>query len=223
MSIYEKIFNVMNESDAIEKSMTVGSGKNAYKAVSEAAILNMVKPLFKKYKLIIFPISGDIKDHCMTWDKTDYDGKTAQTLRAMTELKVTYRILDIETNEFQDVVGFGNGADSQDKGAGKAFTYSLKNVLSKTFMLFSGEDTDNTHSDDINRKELDKVSAASDKLSKDALNNVGRRICTDCKKEITATTKKTITEIIEGSKKYYKTELCQSCVSKRYKTKEETK
>jgi hypothetical protein len=149
MSLYEKMFNVMNDSEAIEKSMEVGTGKNAYKAVSEAAILNMVKPLFKKYKLIIFPISGDIKDHCMTWDKTDYDGKTAQTLRAVTELKVTYRIMDIESKEYQDVVGFGNGADSQDKGSGKASTYSLKNALSKTFMLFSGEDTDNTHSDDI--------------------------------------------------------------------------
>lgn len=158
MSLYEKMWAVMNESDAVEKNMSVGSGKNAYKAVSEAAILNMIKPLFKKNKLIIFPIDGDIKDHCMTWDKTDYDGKTAQTLRAMTELKVTYRILDIETGEFQDVVGFGNGSDPQDKGAGKAFTYSLKNVLSKTFMLFSGEDTDNEHSDDIGKPQNPKQS-----------------------------------------------------------------
>lgn len=153
MSLYIKMFNVMNESEAIEKNMEVGTGKNSYKAVSEATILNMIKPLFKKYELIIFPIGGDIKDHCMTWDKTDYDGKTSQTLRAITELKVTYRILDVESGEFQDVVGFGNGADSQDKGAGKAFTYSLKNALSKTFMLFSGEDTDNEHSDDIGRSQ----------------------------------------------------------------------
>ena len=86
----------------------------------------MIKPLFKQYKLIIFPIRGEIKDHCSTWDKTGYDGKTSQTLRAMTELKVIYRIVDVESEEFQDVIGFGNGADSQDKGAGKAFTYSLK-------------------------------------------------------------------------------------------------
>ena len=155
MSLYEKMFNVMNDSEAIEKSMSVGSGKNTYKAVSEAAILNMVKPLFRKYKLIIFPIDGEIKDHVMTWNKTDYSGTTSENLRAMTELKVVYRILDIESKEFQDIVGFGNGSDPQDKGAGKASTYSLKNVLSKTFMLFSGEDTDNTHSDDLGK--LDKV------------------------------------------------------------------
>ena len=151
MNLYEKLFNVMNESDAVEKTMDVGTGRNSYKAVSEASILNMVKPLFKKYKLIIFPVSGEIKDHCSIWNKTDYDGKTAENLRAMTELKVIYRIVDVESGESQDVVGFGNGSDPQDKGAGKAFTYSFKNVLSKTFMLFSGEDTDSTHSDDIGK------------------------------------------------------------------------
>jgi len=86
MSLYEKMFNVMNESEAVEKSMTVGSGSNSYKAVSEAAMLNMIKPLFKKNRLIIFPVDGEIKDHCMTWDKTNYDGKTAQNLRAVTEI-----------------------------------------------------------------------------------------------------------------------------------------
>ena len=149
MNLYEKLYNVMCESEAVEKNMTVGTGRNAYKAVSEAALLNIVKPLFKKYKLIIFPISGDIAESVTVYNKTDYDGKTAESQRAITQLKVMYRIVDIESGEHQDVVGFGNGADPQDKGAGKAFTYSFKNALSKTFMLFSGEDTDNTHSEDI--------------------------------------------------------------------------
>ena len=151
LKLYEKIYLVMCDSEAIEKTMTVGSGNNSYKAVSEAAMLNLVKPLFKKHKLIVFPIEGDIKDNAMTWEKTDtYKGTVKQDLRAITELKVMYKIVDIESGESEILVGFGNGADPQDKGAGKAFTYSFKNMLSKTFMLFSGEDTDNTHSDDIN-------------------------------------------------------------------------
>lgn len=150
MSLYEKMFNIMNESEAVEKTMIIGSGKNQYKAVSEAAMLNMVKPLFKKYKLIIFPINADIKELINVYNKTDdYDGKIKETVRSVTQIKVTYRILDTESSESVDVIGVGNGADSQDKGAGKAYTYSLKNALSKTFMLFSGEDTDNEHSDDI--------------------------------------------------------------------------
>jgi len=72
--------------------------------------------------------------------------------------------MDVDTAEFQDVIGFGNGADPQDKGAGKAFTYSLKNALSKSFMLFSGEDTDSTHSDDIGKPETPKQ--ASNPVSK---------------------------------------------------------
>jgi hypothetical protein len=148
MSIYEKMFNVMNESEALEKNMTVGKGENSYKAVSEAAMLNMVKPLFKRHRLIIFPIDGTITETNQIWESESYGKKETKT-RNVSQLKVMYRIFDIDTNEHQDVVGFGNGADPQDKGAGKASTYSLKNALSKTFMLFSGEDTDNEHSDDI--------------------------------------------------------------------------
>jgi len=72
----------MCESEAVEKNMTVGTGRNAYKAVSEAALLNIVKPLFKKYKLIIFPISGDIAESVTVYNKTDYDGKSIRTLWA---------------------------------------------------------------------------------------------------------------------------------------------
>ena len=158
LKLYEKMYLVMNDSEAVEKAMTVGSGKNSYSAVSEASMLNLVKPLFRKYKLIIFPIDGDIKDNTLIWEKTDnYKGTVANNLRAITELKVRYKIVDTESGESEILVGFGNGADSQDKGAGKAFTYSYKSMLSKTFMLFSGEDTDNQHSDDIgkdNRKQV---------------------------------------------------------------------
>ena len=159
LNLYKKIYDVMNESEAVEKLMTVGSGNNSYKAVSEASMLNLVKPLFKKHKLIVFPIEGTIKDNVMVWEKTDtYKGTMKNDLRAITELKVFYKLVDIESGEFEILVGFGNGADPQDKGAGKSFTYSFKNMLSKTFMLFSGEDTDNTHSDDIGKDKGGKAS-----------------------------------------------------------------
>ena len=153
LKLYQKMYAVMNESESIEKSMTVGSGNNSYKAVSEASMLNLIKPLFKKYKLIVFPIDGDISENVMTWEKTDnYKNTVSNTLRAVTQLKVKYKIVDTESGESEILIGFGNGSDPQDKGAGKSSTYSFKNMLSKTFMLFSGEDTDNTHSDDIGKE-----------------------------------------------------------------------
>lgn len=148
MGLYEKIFNVMNESAGLEKNLQVGTGSSSYKAVGEAEVLNMLKPLFKKNKLIIFPIDGDISETNSSWE-TEYNGKKETKTRNVTQLRVKFKIVDIETGESEIITGFGNGADSQDKGSGKAFTYAFKTALSKTFMLFSGEDTDNTHSDDI--------------------------------------------------------------------------
>jgi uncharacterized protein with PIN domain len=50
-----------------------------------------------------------------------------------------------------------------------------------------------------------------------------KHICEDCKNEVTATEKKTVAEIVEGSKKFYNKVLCQACVSKRYKAQKEGK
>jgi hypothetical protein len=151
MSLYEKIYNVMNESEGLEKDLTVGTGASAYRAVGEKEVLNMLKPLFKKYKLIVFPVDGAISETNSSWE-SEYNGKKETKTRNVTQLRANFKIVDVESGESETLVGFGNGADSQDKGSGKAFTYAFKTMLSKTFMLFSGEDTDNEHSDDIGRK-----------------------------------------------------------------------
>jgi hypothetical protein len=152
MSLYEKIYNVMNETEGLEKDLVVGTGTNSYKAVGEKEVLNMLKPLFKKYKLIVFPVGGDIAETNSSWE-SEYNGKRETKTRNVTQLKANFKIVDVETGESEILTGFGNGADSQDKGSGKAFTYAFKTMLNKTFMLFSGEDTDNEHSDDIGKSQ----------------------------------------------------------------------
>ena len=56
-----------------------------------------------------------------------------------------------ESGESIEICGYGHGIDPQDKAAGKAQTYALKNALLYTFMTPVGaiEDTDTTHSDTI--------------------------------------------------------------------------
>jgi len=152
MGIYEKIFKVMEETERLEKKLQVGKGQSSYEAVGEAEVLNMLKPLFKKHKLIVFPVDGEMTETNSSWESTNnYNNKeTKETkTRNVTQLKVKFKIVDVESGEHEMLCGFGNGADSQDKGSGKAFTYAFKTMLSKTFMLFSGEDTDNDHSDDL--------------------------------------------------------------------------
>lgn len=144
----KKIYNVMCATENLEKNLRVGNGNNAYAAVGERVVLNMLKPLFKQEKLIVIPKDGTISED--TIEYTNSFGKNS--LRAVTKLKCYFTIIDVETGESVDIVGFGNGADSQDKGSGKAFTYAFKTALNKSFMMFSGEDTDNTHSDDIGKQ-----------------------------------------------------------------------
>ena len=144
----EKLFNVMKDATALEKSMTVGKGNYQYQAVPEKQVLNMAKPLYLKYRLIIKPT-----DAKLTEEVTFHDGK----MRAVTQVKKYYDIIDVDTGEGTRVVGIGNGADTQDKGAGKASTYSYKDALCKTHMMFSGDDTDNIHSDDIDRTPIKKA------------------------------------------------------------------
>lgn len=207
MGLHEKMFNVMNETAGLEKNLQVGTGKSSYKAIGEAEVLNMMKPLFKKHHLIIFPVDGDITEHNSTFE-AEYEGKTTIKTRNVTQLKVKFKIVDIDTGESECLMSFGNGADSQDKGSGKAFTYALKSVLSKTFMLFSGEDTDNEHSDDIGnqgfKKPLQKAPTLPPTLPPKQPADEPKPHCKKCNDEISQ-------KVHDYSVKLYKAPLCQKC------------
>ena len=163
-----KIYNVMCETESLEKDMVVGKGANAYKAISEATVLNAIKPLFKKYKLIIFPSKATAIE--ITEQYPDQYESTKIKLKSLTQITTTFTLVDAESGESIDIEVIGNGFDSLDKGSGKATTYAFKTALSKTFMLFSGEDTDNTHSDEIHKppaKPINKSSTAQVPVQED--------------------------------------------------------
>lgn len=144
-NLYKKIYDIMDETKALPKDMSVAG---QYKAISEAVVLNEIKPLLKKHRVIIFPVDVTSKQ----------EGK-------LTVLETKFKIVDIDSGESEILAAPGNGADPQDKGSGKAWTYAYKALLQKTFMLFSGEDTDNTHSDEITKaveKNDKKLSALVD-------------------------------------------------------------
>jgi len=152
MGLHEKMYKIMCEVPSLEKSMEVGSGNYKYNAISEAEVLNAVKPLLKQYKLILFPVNVDI---------IEYND------RKMSQVKATYKIVDTETGESELLATVGNGADSQDKGSGKALTYAYKALLQKTFCMFSGDDTDNTHSKDIEKQlEPEKTTVTQEQFNK---------------------------------------------------------
>jgi hypothetical protein len=152
MGLYKKMHQVMVETEAITKSVTVGDNKNAYKAVGEADVLNVIKPLFKKHGLII------IQNEVSALDRFDlFPTKYGESARLMTQVHTKFKIVDVETGEFDFIEAIGNGVDTQDKASGKAQAYALKVGLQKTFLLFSGEDTDNEYSETITKTNAETI------------------------------------------------------------------
>ena len=133
----------------IEKSMTVGSGTSAYQGVSDKDVKLKISDAMETNGLCILPISVEGKCKVDRWDETtQYGTKSKQSI--FTEVTTKYLLLH-ESGESKELGGYGHGVDSQDKGAGKATTYALKNCLLYTFMVATGtiDDTDKTHSDDL--------------------------------------------------------------------------
>ena len=241
MNLWQKIHAVMTESESLEKSLVVGEGRNSYKAVGEAEVLNNLKPLLKKHKLICLPVDGEITEVSGTTE-TEYNGVKKVTARNVAQLKCYFKLIDIETGESVQIVGFGFGADSQDKGSGKAFTYAYKTALSKSFMLFSGEDTDNEHSDSISKPEKKASEPTQSKPKADKPQQAvtakkeetavkpnpfvaPHHMCEDCQKEITDHKNSkgviySVADIIQGSTAEYNKKLCYDCASKRFKARQ---
>lgn len=148
------IISVMNEVAGIEKSLTVGTGNSSYKGVSDKDVKRIIGNAMAKHGLCILPLDINAKSQVDRWEEVDQysksvpkDMKTKQSV--FVEVETKYLLLHT-SGESQVIAGYGHGVDSQDKSAGKATTYALKNALLYTFMIPTGDidDTDITHSND---------------------------------------------------------------------------
>jgi hypothetical protein len=150
MNIYEKLSKITEEIGIVAKNFTVGYGKSSYKAVKEGDILNAVKPLEAKYKVYSFPASRKV----ISEEKIDYvdrEGNDKQNL--FFRIETVYRFVNVENpEEYVDITSFGDGVDSQDKGCGKAMTYSDKYALMKAYKIETGDDPDQKASEEISVK-----------------------------------------------------------------------
>jgi hypothetical protein len=149
-NLAKAIIAVMQEVKGIEKSMTIGTGNNAYKGVPDQEVKKIIGEAMAKNGLCILPISVKPNIQIDRWDTVDYNNKPTQKQSVFTDVTTEYLLLHT-SGESQVLSGYGHGIDSQDKGAGKATTYALKYVLLYTFLVPTGkiDDADNTHSDSI--------------------------------------------------------------------------
>lgn len=199
MNIYQRMAAITADLQTVAKNLTVDTGKGrGYKAVSERDIIDAVKPLEAKHGVYSYPFSRETLDAQMLETEKSYNGNTTKRTDFYTRLKTVYRFVNVDNpTEYVDTTVFSVGIDSQDKGDGKAMTYGDKYALMKTYKISTGDDPDQTASED------NSYSAK-------------KEICADCGKEITSGKRRDGTvwpamEIAAWTATRYKRKLCISC------------
>lgn len=149
MNIYEKLAAITADLNAVAKNLKVGEGKASYKAVGEADVLAAVKPLEAQYKVYSYPVSRHIVDSDVITTKKVYNGQESETSKFFMRVETVYRFVNTENpEEFVEVTTYGDGVDSGDKAPGKAMTYGDKYALLKAYKIITGDDPDQTASED---------------------------------------------------------------------------
>lgn len=137
MKIQERILEVMRNVQYIAKDDNVEFGKTKYRALSEEKITSIMRAELIKVGVIVYPIQ-----------------QRRERVGSITSVDVTYRLQCADDPEdYIDVVSSGDGADTQDKGAGKAMTYAYKYMWLRTFAIPTGEDPDKFSSAELDEKQ----------------------------------------------------------------------
>ncbi len=144
--IAKAIIKVMQAVKGMEKNSKVGDGSMSYNGTKDQDVKEVFNEALALNGLCIMPINIEENTQVDRWE----DSYKKQKQSVFTKVKVKYLLLHT-SGESIELMGYGHGVDSQDKGAGKATTYALKNCLLYTFLTPVGkiEDTDNTHSEEI--------------------------------------------------------------------------
>lgn len=146
------IIEVMKEIEWVAKAMTVWKWDNSYKWVADKDVKQALRDSMTKNWLSLLPTGVESKIQIDRWEEVDpysksvpKDMKSKQSV--FTEVTTKYILLHT-SGESIELAWYWQGVDTQDKGAGKATTYALKNTLLNMFLIPTGVDTDNTHSDE---------------------------------------------------------------------------
>lgn len=152
--LYQKIIKVMDTVGQLQKDGDIfdNKGKKMYAYLSEERTTGELQKAFIEHKIVLFPVKVESEVIYLEGMKYDVVVKTP-----ITKVIVTYKLCDAETGEYEELQSIGYGSDSQDKGSNKAMTSSFKYVQRQTFMISTGDDSDHTGSDELDRKQLEKV------------------------------------------------------------------
>lgn len=166
LNIYQRLSKITSDLETVAKNLNVNTGKSSYRAVSERDVKDAVKPLENKYGVLSFPVGKDIIESELIEDAS---GRRYRYMR----VRVTMRFINIDKpEEYVDVIGYGDGLDTGDKAPGKADTYACKYCLMSCYKISTGDDPDQTASDEQGYKSVQR------KATENQVNTI-RRKCDD--------------------------------------------
>jgi len=149
LNIYQRISAVMKDIEYLAKDDEVSTGKSSYRAVTEEKVTSAVRAALIKHGIVIVPVEQEhsrVDEVVKVWNK--YDQREDEKINRITTVNTRYRIQNIDDkDDFVIASSSGTGVDTQDKGVGKAMTYSFKYLLLRTFAIPTGDDPDKISSD----------------------------------------------------------------------------
>jgi hypothetical protein len=148
-NIVPAIIKVMQAVKSMEKNSKVGRGNAAYDGTKDQDVKEAFNEALANNGLAVLPTEINENTDVHRWEETNQYG-TKQKQSVFTKVTTKY-ILMHTSGEWVEIAGYGHGVDPQDKSAGKATTYALKNALLYSFLTPVGkiDDTETTHSKDL--------------------------------------------------------------------------
>ena len=152
LNIYQRMAAITAELQTVAKNLNVETGKGkGYKAVSERDVIDAVKPLESKHGVYSYPASRRVLESAALESESEWNGKVTKKTTFFERIETVYRFVNTDDpTDFIETTTFAEGIDSQDKGSGKAMTYADKYALMKAYKISTGDDPDQTASEDVN-------------------------------------------------------------------------
>jgi hypothetical protein len=152
-AILAKLHAIMQDVSFIEKD-----GRNdfhKYNYASEFAIKTAVHAALVKHRVVFHATAAEVKTEQVTNAK---GGREALTTTVM-----AYRFCDVDTGEYIEGQGIGQGQDPGDKGAYKAITGALKYILTTSLLIPTGDDPEGDDGTDKRASEQQKPASKPSK------------------------------------------------------------
>ena len=152
LNIYQRMAAITAELQTVAKNLNVETSKGkGYKAVSERDVIDAVKPLEAKHGVYSYPASRRVLESSVLESESEWNGKVTKKTTFFERIETVYRFVNTDDpTDFIETTTFAEGIDSQDKGSGKAMTYADKYALMKAYKISTGDDPDQTASEDVN-------------------------------------------------------------------------